>query len=44
MRPQHDYVLVGRRVALWPAISTTMLDDLRSALTASIGNLLRRNL
>ena len=31
MRPQHDYVLVGRRAALTCDFST-MLEDLRSAL------------
>jgi len=31
MRPQHDYVLVGRRAAL-TADFNAMLDDLRSAL------------
>ena len=31
MRPQHDYVLVGRRAALTADFSA-MLDDLRSAL------------
>src|SRR5438309_11319127 len=31
MRPHHDYVLVGRRVALTRDFAT-MLDDLRSAL------------
>jgi ribonuclease P protein component len=31
MRPHHDYVLVGRRAALYRDF-TTMLDDLRQAL------------
>ena len=31
MRPHHDYVLVGRRAALYRDFST-MLDDLRAAL------------